>query len=68
MTKPDKNIEAAIKYRINRALECIDEVGFLIGHNKLKLAVTRIYYGMFYIVAALALLHVSLILQNISSS
>ena len=57
MTKPDKDIESAIKYRIDRAYECINEVEFLILHNKLRLAVTRIYYGMFYIVAALALFH-----------
>ena len=42
-----------IKYRMQQASECVEEVGFLIENNKLKIAVNRIYYGMFYSLLAL---------------
>jgi len=46
-----------VNYRISRALEAIDEVEFLLANGKLNLAVNRIYYGIFYILSALALKH-----------
>jgi uncharacterized protein (UPF0332 family) len=44
-----------IKYRIQQADECIEEVRFLIENKKFKIAVNRIYYGMFYSLLALGL-------------
>jgi uncharacterized protein (UPF0332 family) len=49
----DKN--ELIKYRMQQASECIDEVLFLIDNKKYKIAINRIYYGMFYSLLALAL-------------
>jgi uncharacterized protein (UPF0332 family) len=37
-----------IRYRLEQANECIDEVSFLLENKKFKIAVNRIYYGMFY--------------------
>ena len=44
-----------IKYRIEQAQESIKEANVLIENELYKGAVNRIYYGMFYIVLALAL-------------
>jgi len=57
MTISEEDRETLIKYRIEQAREEIGEVEFLLKNNKLKLAVTRIYYGMFYVLLALALKH-----------
>ena len=46
-----------IEYRIQRAKETIQEVKMALEHNRLNLAENRIYYGMFYMVQALALKH-----------
>ncbi len=46
-----------IRYRLLQARESIDEVSFLIDNNKYKIAVNRIYYGMFYSLLALGLKH-----------
>lgn len=54
MTLKDADKEKIINHRINRANETIDEVQLLINNNKLSLAVSRIYYGCFYILSALA--------------
>ena len=43
-----------INYRISRAKEAIEEVDILITSKKYDAAVTRIYYGIFYIINALA--------------
>ena len=43
-----------INYRISRAQEAIEEVDVLITSKKYDAAVTRIYYGIFYIINALA--------------
>lgn len=40
---------------MQQASECIDEVLFLIDNKKYKIAINRIYYGMFYSLLALAL-------------
>ncbi|NIM11992.1 MAG: HEPN domain-containing protein [Candidatus Aminicenantes bacterium] len=57
MTITNKDRETLIKYRIEQAHEAIDEAELSINHNKLKMAINRIYYGMFYILSALALKH-----------
>ncbi len=44
-----------IKYRIDQAKDAISEVEILIEKHLLTLAINRIYYGMFYVLLALAL-------------
>ncbi|OFX51644.1 MAG: hypothetical protein A2046_09800 [Bacteroidetes bacterium GWA2_30_7] len=44
-----------IKYRLEQAEEAILDVELLIENNRLRSAINRIYYGMFYSVLALAL-------------
>ena len=51
----DNERNALIEHRIKKAMDTIDEVDFLIRNNKLHLAVSRIYYGMFYVISAVAL-------------
>ena len=55
MTISEEDRETLIKYRTEQAHEAIKEAEFLIANDKLKLAVNRIYYGMFYILNVLAL-------------
>ena len=49
------NLQELIKYRIAQAHETIKEVEFLIEKELLVIAINRIYYGMFYMLLALAL-------------
>lgn len=51
----DDDKRALIEYRLNQAKEVISEVEQLIAANLLKVAVSRIYYGMFYCLNSLAL-------------
>jgi uncharacterized protein (UPF0332 family) len=44
-----------IKYRIEQAEETIIDVQLLIDNNRLRSAINRIYYGMFYSLLALGL-------------
>lgn len=46
-----------IKYRLEQAGETIQDVQLLIENNRLRSAVNRIYYGMFYALLALGLAH-----------
>lgn len=46
-----------IKYRVEQAEKTIQEVSLLITNGLYKTAVNRIYYGMFYMLLALALKH-----------
>ena len=55
MTLHDEDRNALITYRIKKAEEAIEDVQFLLDNDKMNLAVNRIYYGMFYILTALAL-------------
>ncbi|MEA2103309.1 MAG: HEPN domain-containing protein [Candidatus Cloacimonadota bacterium] len=55
MSLEEKERQELIKYRIERAKTSVDDVKFLIENDKLILAVNRIYYGVFYILNALAL-------------
>lgn len=57
MTLDEQDRTALIKYRIEKARKAADDVGFLIDNNRLHLAVSRIYYGAFYTLSALALKH-----------
>jgi uncharacterized protein (UPF0332 family) len=51
----EKDRESLIEYRLNQALETIELAKFLVGSDKLIIAVNRIYYGMYYALTALAL-------------
>lgn len=51
---PENQTELVI-YRIGQAKNTIAEVEVLIEKNLLNLAINRIYYGMFYMLLALAL-------------
>ncbi len=46
-----------IKYRLEEADETIEDVRLLIENDRLRSAVNRIYYGMFYSLLALGLAH-----------
>lgn len=50
----DSNTEL-VKYRIEQAKETISEIEILIEKALLNIAINRIYYGMFYMLLALAL-------------
>jgi hypothetical protein len=51
------NKEDLIKYRIEQAEKTIQEISLLITNGLYKTAVNRVYYGMFYMLLALALKH-----------
>ena len=55
MSLNDKERDELIQYRIRQAEESIEEAELLINNEKLRAAVNRIYYGMFYALLALAL-------------
>jgi uncharacterized protein (UPF0332 family) len=44
-----------IKYRLEQADETIADLKILIDNNRLRSAVNRIYYGMFYALSALSI-------------
>ena len=54
---PDKERDILIEYRLKQAVESIDLAQFLVSSDKLVIAVNRIYYGMYYVLIALALKH-----------
>ncbi|MCD4818907.1 MAG: HEPN domain-containing protein [Candidatus Cloacimonetes bacterium] len=55
MTLNETNRQDLITHNINKAFKTIEEVSFLIENHYYSLALNRIYYGMFYIISALAL-------------
>lgn len=57
MTLEDDYKRSLIQYRIDEAKETIDDVRLLIENDRLRAAVNRIYYGMFYSLLALGLAH-----------
>ena len=57
MTLPENDRAVVISHRIIRAREAYDDVVFLLENDKLSMAVSRAYYGLFYMVNALALKH-----------
>jgi uncharacterized protein (UPF0332 family) len=57
MSVENDDINSLIKYRIEQAEETIIDVRLLIDNNRLRSAVNRIYYGMFYSLLALGLEH-----------
>jgi uncharacterized protein (UPF0332 family) len=57
MTLSEENRQQLIKYHIEKSKQAVEDVKFLIENKKLYLAANRIYYGIFYILSALALKH-----------
>lgn len=55
MSLNDEERVTLIKYRIDQVEETIKDVQLLIENNRLRSAVNRIYYGMFYSLLALGL-------------
>jgi uncharacterized protein (UPF0332 family) len=55
MTIESSDRVSLIKYRLKQADETILDVQLLIENNRLRSAVNRIYYGMFYSLLALGL-------------
>jgi len=51
----DTDRQELINYRLEQATETIELARFLIESGKLVVAVNRIYYGMYYAIAALAI-------------
>jgi len=55
MTLSDDERKSLIENYIEKSLATIDQVSFLIENSQFTLAVNRIYYGIYYILSALAL-------------
>lgn len=55
MTLDDENRIHLINYKVEKANEAYKDACFLKENKKFILAVNRIYYGLFYIISALAL-------------
>lgn len=55
MESMHENQSELVIYRIEQANKTISEVEILIEKNLYNLAINRIYYGMFYMLLALAL-------------
>ncbi len=55
MESMHKEIQKLITYRVEQALETINEVEIQIENNFFSTAINRIYYGMFYLLLALSL-------------
>lgn len=55
MLNADPNQEELIQYRLKQAGDTVEEVRVLVKNNLLKIAVNRVYYGMFYMLSALAI-------------
>ena len=57
MTLDDTQRQVLIQHKLERAKISIADVRFLIDNGKLIIAVSRMYYGMFYALSALAVKH-----------
>ena len=55
MSIDDKDRQQLIQYRIDQAKDTETDVALLISHDRLRAAINRIYYGMFYALMALGL-------------
>lgn len=55
MTIEDEDRKSLILYRLEQADETIQDVKLLVDNDRLRSAVNRIYYGMFYSLLALGL-------------
>lgn len=57
MTIEENDRESLIKYRLEQANETILDVELLVENKRLRSAINRIYYGMFYALLALGTAH-----------
>ena len=55
MSIDDKDRLDLIQYRLEEAKDTLKDVELLISHDRLRAAINRIYYGMFYSLLALGL-------------
>ncbi len=55
MTIESNDKRELIKYRLDQAVETIEDVRILIENNRFRAAINRIYYGMFYSLLALGI-------------
>jgi uncharacterized protein (UPF0332 family) len=55
MSIEDKDRLELIQYRLDEAKDTQTDVALLIAHDRLRAAINRIYYGMFYALLALGL-------------
>ena len=55
MTLEENERTELIRYRLEEAIETLADVQLLIDNDRLRAAVNRIYYGMFYSLLALGL-------------
>lgn len=52
MNHEQKNFDALIQYRVQQALEAIDDAEFLLHAKRYRASVNRIYYACFYAATA----------------
>ncbi|MFN8254432.1 MAG: HEPN domain-containing protein [Bacteroidales bacterium] len=57
MTIDENSRKNLVTYRIEQSFKTAEDAEFLISQGKLHAAVNRIYYSMFYMLTALALLY-----------
>ncbi len=55
MTLSENDRKQLIEYRLEQANETVSDVQLLIENNRLRSAINRIYYGIFYALLALGL-------------
>lgn len=55
MSIDNQDRSSLIKYRLSEARDTQADVEILISHNRLRAAINRIYYSMFYSLLALGL-------------
>jgi len=55
VTLRDDERNTIINYRLNQAVQALEDADFLLNHKKLSLAANRIYYSLFYALTAIAL-------------
>ncbi len=57
MTVPEKHRSELVNYRLEQAHKTLEDVEFLLHNKRFSLAINRIYYGIFYLLSALAIKH-----------
>ena len=67
MTLSNKDRQQLIANYIEKAKNTEKALPNLLANNQLFAAVNRIYYGLFYMLSALALFSINLVRQNIRS-
>ncbi len=57
MTLSEKDRQELIEHYVEKAQNTIEDIKFFIENEKLLVAINRIYYGIFYMLSALAIKH-----------